>query len=76
VTARTYTEYGLPWFEAYDEEKGDLKGSDVLGGIKSVKDIDKKKGFGAQQDDSTVEVPEGQVVTLAAGDEPVRDGEW
>jgi hypothetical protein len=76
VTARTYTEYGLPWFELYDEEKGDVAGSEILGGIKSVKGIDKKKGFGAQEDDTTVEVPGGQVVKLGDDGELVRDGEW
>ena len=25
VSAKTYTEYGLPWFELYDEEKGTLR---------------------------------------------------
>ncbi len=76
VTARTYTEYGLPWFELYDEAKGDLEGSEILGKVKSVKDMDKKKGFGAQQDDTPVEVGDGQVVTLGAEGEPVRDGKW
>jgi hypothetical protein len=76
VTARTYTEYGLPWFELYDEEKGDVAGSEILGGIKSAKGIDKKKGFGAQEDDTTVEVPGGQVVKLGDDGELVRDGEW
>jgi hypothetical protein len=76
VTARTYTEYGLPWFELYDEEKGDVGGSAILGGVKSVKDIDKKKSFGAQQDDKTVDVVDGQVVKLGDDGELVRDGEW
>jgi len=76
VTARMYTDYGLPWFELYDEEKGDVAASEILGGVKSVKELDEKKGFGAQQDDSTVEVPDGQVVELGAEGELVRDGEW
>jgi len=76
VTARTYTEYGLPWFELYDEGKGDVAGSEILGGVKSVKDMDKKKGFGAQQDDSPVEVDEAQLVLLGDDGDPVRDGEW
>lgn len=64
VTARTYTQYGLPWFELYDEGKGDVAASDILGGVESVKELDEKKGFGPQQDDSTVEVPEGHVVKV------------
>lgn len=64
VSARTYTEYGMPWFELYDEEKGDVAPSGRLAKVKSVKQMDKKKGFGAQQDDGTVKVGAGQVKNL------------
>ena len=64
VSARTYTEYGYPWFKLYDEGKGDLKGAKKFNKVKSVKQIDKKKGFGIQQDDSTVLVPTKQVNKL------------
>jgi hypothetical protein len=43
VSARTYTEYGLPWFEMYDEHRGDIAPSAELAGVKSVKDIDAAK---------------------------------
>ena len=42
----------------------------------TVKQTDEKKGFSAKQDDSTVEVPDGQVVELGADGAPVRDGDW
>lgn len=64
VTARTYTEYGLPWFDFYDEEKGDLPKSRVLGKIKSVKEMDKGKGFSAQQDDTSIGIPAKQISKL------------
>lgn len=35
VSAKTYTEYGLPWFELYDEEKGTLEAGS-FGGLKTV----------------------------------------
>ena len=60
VSARTYTEYGLPWFELYDEGRGDVKPSSKLAKVKSVKKMDKKTGFGPQQDATTVEAPPGQ----------------
>lgn len=65
VTARNYTEYGLPWFDLYDEDKGDV-GPDLLDGIESVKQIDKKKGMSAQQDDSTVPVADDQIIVLGS----------
>lgn len=75
ISARLYTEYGFPWFDLNDEGKGDIEGSDVLGGIKTIKEIDDKKGFGAQQDDSTVDVPPEQV-QLITDSTLVNDGTW
>lgn len=67
VTARTYTQLGLPWFALWDEEKGDLAPSDDLAGVTSVTEMDTKKGFGAQQDDSPVDT--GEALQVA-------DGKW
>ena len=75
ISASLYTEHGYPWFDLYDEGKGDIAGSDVLGGVKTIKDIDKDKGFGAQQDDGTVTVPGGQVKKLGDGSF-ILDGKW
>jgi hypothetical protein len=36
VDAATYTEHGLPWFELYDETRGDIAGSDTLAGVEPV----------------------------------------
>ena len=43
IDAKTYTEFGLPWFDLYDEEMGDLAASDKLKKIKSIRDIDQEK---------------------------------
>ena len=56
-----------PWFDLYDEQLGDLAGSEILKGVKSVKEMDRDKGFDSQQDDEpvdmehvmTYDVPEG-----------------
>jgi hypothetical protein len=76
ITAKMYTEYGFPWFDLYDEEKGDLEPSDVLAGVKSIKDKDQEKGFKAQQDDSSLEILKGQVKKLKACQTKVEDGCW
>ena len=75
ISASLYTEYGFPWFDLYDEGKDDIKGSDVLGGVKTVKEIDDDKGFGNQQDDSFVTVPDDQVTKLG-DDSFIEDGQW
>ncbi|MGK7873111.1 MAG: hypothetical protein AB4426_07300 [Xenococcaceae cyanobacterium] len=78
VTARTYTENGLPWFDLYDEHKGDVPKSGILSQIKSVMGMDKEKGFAPQQDDTSVEIPDEQVKKLPLKSDPdaVRDGNW
>ena len=71
-----YTEHGFPWFDLYDEEKGDISASDTLKDVKSVKDMDEQKGFGTQQDDSSVDVPDQQVKELGKDPSRVEDGKW
>jgi hypothetical protein len=75
ISARLYTEYGFPWFDLYDEGRGGIPASDVLGGVKTVKEVDDEKGFGSQQDDWTVDVPEDQVKTIK-DESLVNDGSW
>lgn len=70
VDAHAYTKYGYPWFALYDEAKGAIAPSDVLGGVKSVREVDAAKGLPSQQDDSTVAVPEDQIRTVDPGRKP------
>jgi hypothetical protein len=81
VSAQTYTQHGYPWFDVYDEDKGDVEPSETLAGVKTVKEIDEQKGFGTQQDDDPVTVSPGQVKhlpgTVPAGKATtVSDGNW
>jgi hypothetical protein len=79
VTAQAYAAHGYPWFDLYDEGRGDIGPADELAGVKSIKEMDEAKGFGSQQDDTSVNVP-GHVVktvTPPAGDPgAVHDGAW
>ncbi len=78
ATAKTYTPYGFPWFDLYDEHKGDVVKGNTLSQVKSVKEMDKEKGFAPQQDDSSIEVSDEQVKKLKLKSDPnaVRDGDW
>jgi hypothetical protein len=78
VTARTYAEHGYPWFDLYDEHLGDVDPSEALAGVKSVKEMDQQKGFGPQQDDDAVHVPDHVVTKLQVSTPKgvVRDGDW
>lgn len=57
VSAKSYMQAGLPWFDLYDEHMQDVKASDILGKVKSVKEKDADKGFSAQQDDTSIDIP-------------------
>jgi hypothetical protein len=77
VTARMYAEYGLPWYDLYDDKLGDISAPDVLKGIKSVKEKDQEKGFESQQDDDSLEIPEDKVIKYKIeSDEEKKDDDW
>jgi hypothetical protein len=78
ISAKTYTEHGYPWYALYDEQLDDVEASDILAGVKSVKEMDADKGFEPQQDDSTVEIPDGNVVKykVKKPKPTVEDGDW
>jgi hypothetical protein len=80
ISAQTYAEHGYPWFDLYDEHLGDVPASDILASVKSVSELDSDKGFQPQQDDTTVAIPEADVVKYpVAKPTPtnvVRDGDW
>ena len=46
VTAKTYAQYKLPWFDLYDESISDVAASSKLNRVKTVKEMDYQKGFG------------------------------
>lgn len=64
VSAKTYTDYGYPWFALYDEHSGDINPTDELKGVKGISDIDKKKGEKSDPADSSIVVPDEQVIKL------------
>ena len=71
-----YTEHGYPWFDLYDEDKGDVKAPQKLKKVKSVKEMDKEKAFEPQQDDDPVEISPEEVVKLGYSKRKVEGGDW
>lgn len=63
VSAKSYTDQGLPWFDLYDEEKKDLKPSAVLQKVSSVREKD-AEAIAARQ----TEEDEGDVEDILFGD--------
>ncbi len=63
ISAQTYAEYGLPWFDLYDEERGDLAPSEVLAKVKTIREQEIAQGI-AVQEDAAIEVDESSVHRL------------
>jgi len=78
VTARSYAEAGLPWFDLYDESAPTLAPTSKLAGVKSIKQLDQTKSTLPLQDDAPVAVK--QVKKLWWKHHPgaviVDDGDW
>ncbi len=78
IDASTYTEYGFPWFELYDEDKGDVASSKQLAQVKSVHDIDAGRAGGSvseRNEESLVIDPEKiEKITLDPHGRPRQGG--
>jgi hypothetical protein len=72
IDAQTYTKYGLPWFDLYDEAKADVAPSEQLAQVKTISARDAEQGETAQGDTS-FDVSESQVRKL--GDKDSRSKE-
>ncbi|WP_405593681.1 hypothetical protein [Streptomyces sp. NBC_01092] len=71
VDRAAYTRAGLPWFDYYDEDAGDLAPTDTLGAVQPVGDW-----LGDDHEPWQAPTP-GQVVPLKdAQGKPVEDGDW
>jgi len=62
VSARTYTEHGLPWFDLYDEAEPHVAAPDRLRDVTTIADRDRSRGVHA--DDQPVDVPDTQIKKL------------
>jgi hypothetical protein len=64
IDAQTYTTYGLPWFDLYDETAGDVTAPSNLAGIKSIAEKDVESGAVAPAAEVSAEVQPAQVRKL------------
>lgn len=61
IDARTYTEYGLPWFELYDGDRADVPSPERLAGVRSTGEIDQARTGRTSDDAASIDVRPGQV---------------
>ena len=71
VSARTYTEAGLPWFELEDTGLPSLPGTGELAGTKTIAERDRELGGAGEQDDDQVNIADTQVRRI-----PREEGRW
>jgi hypothetical protein len=71
VDTKTYTDFGLPWFDLCDEFKEDVSPSEHLTKVKTIVEIDAQK-IETTVDNESVDVNETQIKTI--GKE--TSGEW
>jgi len=64
VSAQTYTMYGLPWFDLYDEGERDVAASEKLVKVKTIREKDAEKGGDSTAVDISIDVNESQVRKL------------
>jgi hypothetical protein len=74
VDARVYTEHGLPWFDLYDEEAGDIAASPTLERVRSVGALEGEGVGGPPEEDEQLEIPADQVRRLRHGRDDSRGG--
>jgi hypothetical protein len=73
IDASVYAKHGLPWFDLYDEGRGDVAPSKSLTEVKTIEERDAERG--APQPQDSLEITEEQIVKLRRGDagEGVKD---
>ncbi len=73
-TSREYTQAGLPWFDLYDDHKSAVEGAEVLGGLKSVKQMGEEKGDVPLPENDSVEIQNVKKLRLGLKKNQVREG--
>ena len=76
IDAHTYTQFGFPWFDLYDENKQTISGTDSLTSVKSVAELDSKKGADPDPVNAGFDVPQKQVTMIDPTGSLVKDGTW
>jgi len=74
VSAETYTKYGLPWFDLYDEHLTDLPVREELYTVKPVGLMDKIKGVISHEE--PLSIKETQIKKVRTDSNKIKDGDW
>jgi hypothetical protein len=64
ITAQAYTQYGLPWFDLYDEAQSDVPAPETLSRVSTIRARDVEQGIVDQEEDQSIDVSELQIEKL------------
>ena len=67
IDAQVYTKHGFPWFDLYDESRGDVPPPERLTTVKTVAEYDRERGMTTEGQES-LEVSESQLKKLGHED--------
>ncbi|KAL9653432.1 hypothetical protein ABK040_002068 [Willaertia magna] len=79
ISAKTYSSYGYPWFDWYNENVKSVQKSTILEQVKSVSQVDQQKYAWPIQDNSTCNINNVKVIKSnynPYSKNSVRDGDW
>ncbi len=65
ISAQTYTQHGLPWFDLYDETAGDVAAAERLRQVRSVRELDAAQDTPSEDEQPIVDVPTSQIRKLS-----------
>ena len=61
IDVKTYAEKGLPWFDLYDEDKGDIRVGNTLTTIKSMQELEAEKEGTKKGKEESVDVSDSSI---------------
>jgi hypothetical protein len=67
ITAQSYVEFGLPWFELYDEGRGDIAPAARLAQVKAIAERDEERGVRSQVEEASINIDRVPVLKLRPG---------
>jgi hypothetical protein len=70
ISAQLYAEHGLPWFDLYDEERGNVAPTRELKRAKSISQIDAERGESPDAAEVSIKEPEVKKIRPMKSGEP------
>lgn len=68
IDAKTYTDYGLPWFDLYDETQDSLPSNELLSEVRTIAETQAERGEVIE--DESFEISESQIEKLELQEKP------